>query len=108
MSELAEFLLARIGEDEAEAGYESDDHSPVTNGGIEYTTAGWGGNPVLAIHPARVLAECAALRAIVEEHACCPEEGFPDDDCPHCPKVLRLLAQPYAGHPGFRDEWRVP
>jgi hypothetical protein len=65
--------------------------------------------------PARVLAECAAKRRIVELHT----EAEPG---PHeCPgrystssiaegdpcETLRLLAQPYADRRGFREEWRA-
>jgi hypothetical protein len=48
--------------------------------------------------PARVLAECAAKRRIVSFAADLTEEGTDD--------LLRLLALPYADHPGYRQEWR--
>ena len=70
--------------------------------------------------PARVLAEIAAKRQILDEHfnvnegSCgtCVEGkwGYPThggslpQDYP-CP-TLRLLALPYADHPDYRDEWR--
>lgn len=69
---------------------------------------------------ARVLAEVAAARAILALHdppgsttkarrwcAGClkPDDPdlFADMPCQH----VRLLAQPYANHPDWRDEWRV-
>jgi hypothetical protein len=92
--------------------------------------------------PARVLAEVAAKRAILElfpatgavfdeagnfegfqgrdchEHRTagshrawcfdCSEWCYPDVPCVRCHgvhDVLRLLAQPYAGRPGWREEW---
>ena len=65
--------------------------------------------------PARVLAEVGAKRRIVDAHTptsggLCPtcwegaEWGGPAaSPCP----TLRLLAQPYAGRDGWREEWRV-
>jgi hypothetical protein len=76
--------------------------------------------------PARVLAECDAQRQIIEKHidptdswdcpTCARPEGFSEDADGNreysrsavtapCP-TLRLLALPYAGHPGYREEWR--
>jgi hypothetical protein len=45
--------------------------------------------------PARVLAECAAKRRIVEMYA--GQHGQP--------YVLHFLALPYADHPDYRQEW---
>jgi hypothetical protein len=69
-------------------------------------------------HPARVLAEVEAKRAILGIHdpgdttqtrrwcAYCVEPGKPEFmarmPCQH----LRLLATAYTGQPGFREEWR--
>lgn len=70
--------------------------------------------------PARVLAETAAKRAILELHggalvpaSCCAREmeGYSviewydarTDPCP----TLRALAAPYAEHPDFKPEWRI-
>lgn len=62
--------------------------------------------------PARILAECEAKRQIVEWHTeghYCTDLGAMESwylsDNP-CPTVL-ALAQPYADHPDFREEWRV-
>jgi hypothetical protein len=73
--------------------------------------------------PARVLAECAAKRRIVEMHwattssflgreitSCCAEcspEGNWDSapDVPHPCPTLRILASVYADHPDYRREW---
>lgn len=87
----------------------------------------------LVYDPARVLAEVAAKRAILElhdgEHDCRElKTGVYPHDWPSaapwgsageawrhassehfegpCP-TLRLLAQPYADRPGFREEWRM-
>lgn len=63
-------------------------------------------------NPARVLAECAAKRALLDLHpvpclSCCA--GVPDEDeygplpCP----TLAHLAQPFAGRLGWREEWAL-
>lgn len=82
--------------------------------------------------PTRVLAECAAKRAIVELHAVTvkkletepfdaytgePNEPEYEVDCAVCGwasdvptsacQTLRLLAQPYADRPGWDPAWKV-
>ena len=123
MSNLAEFVLARVAEDEATA-------RAVT--GPEWSAATcewWGdlGDYVGRRDPARVLAECEAKRAIVAEHPndsgscavcsddddgacgdpeCCstgPWIAWKDWPCP----TLRALAAVYADHPDYRHEWKV-
>jgi hypothetical protein len=132
---LTDFLLARIAEDEAAARattpgpWNADEHSGVllANGEIP-TIVG-----ELDVHddaahiarhdPARVLAQCAAYREIVELHrqdegpiarkgcrSCLTDRsGFADewepDELP-CP-TLRALASMWAGHPEFDPEWRL-
>lgn len=66
--------------------------------------------------PARVLAEVEAKRRILDLH----EQAVPDGHdqqgyrfaCEHCSQTtpcptLCLLAQPYAGRDGWREEWRA-
>jgi len=104
---LAEFLLARIADDEAAARVvmrEDERHpwgdralSPVSVERIPdevrgYLGGTWGEH-FARWDPARVLAECDAKRRIVTE---C---GWVT--------VMQLLALPYADHPDFRDEWAV-
>lgn len=97
---ITEFLLARIAEDEAEAAkagsftpwdrpFERDDYGH------------------LLVQPGRVLAECDAKRRIVEvaEGWRWERDGMGPD--PKSDEVLRLLAQPYADHPDYREEWRL-
>ena len=120
MSDLAEFLLARIAEDETDA------RSAVgSDGTTTQHVARW--------NPARVLAECGAKRRIIAAHqtygevydaadmtyphaaGSCVTCGFGDtweaveygsgDDYP-CP-TLRFLAAPYSDHPDFDEAWRV-
>jgi hypothetical protein len=155
--DLPEFLLARVSELEAVARAASDGRwyverrepgvltdetrSDVLTAGttaysmfVAYDEAFGACSTVDAEHiarwsPARVLAWCAALRAIVELHAGVHEcvawrwqdaeeiaegepprtrtvyvrEGFEHADDP----TLLLWAQVFADHPGFRPEWRV-
>jgi hypothetical protein len=138
---LAEFLLARIAEDEDAAKgpltqkwfavgteFPDDDSHPsemlrgyVDSQGLAVTEDGDGPSVWhIARHdPARVLAECAAKRRIVELHSGqheCVGEKYGD---PHaCIMVadwsvyaldptLLLLALPYADHESYQPEWRV-
>lgn len=88
--EIAEFLLARIAEDEARV---ADKRSRPHWGDIMSSL----GDECDCDLPTRVLAECAAKRWGVELAR--------DDDDDEW--VLRLLALPYAGHPDYRWEWRI-
>lgn len=152
---LAEFLLVRLDERERAAQTMADvfpspwdlydrGHSArvVADGPSFYTVAhvdqtqvpsnpdSWPGDFIahIALHdPARVLAEVAAKRRIVELHTqktrtglhLCPVcvswetwrtqepgESLPLDDAP-C-TTLRLLALPYADRPGYRAEYWAP
>lgn len=99
MSDLTDFLLARIAEDEAGNG---------CYGEGEYETC--------FRRSERIERECEAKRRIVEEHYFMPRHesrdfGFEDGNCVTCRKqgpctTLRLLALPYADHPDYREEWR--
>jgi hypothetical protein len=103
---ITEFLLARIAEDEREA----NEHA-----GAEYYTDGAWPDEL----PSRVLAECAAKRAITGEHrevrffathqgcvVCRIGDGpllpveYP------CPTV-RALAAVYKDHPDYQPEWAL-
>jgi hypothetical protein len=116
---LADFLLARVAEDEASADelhWDACEH----HYGREI-----GGFPCDCWYPERVRRECDAKRRIVELHA--PVEvyrgrplvctvcvqvddggdyviGAPGDVWP-C-TTLRALASVFADHPDYREEWR--
>lgn len=86
---ITEFLEARIAEDEARAKYVS-----------EYGDTGG------LFTPTRVLAECAAKRAIIAEHApvdpCDAHDAmFSTITC----DTIRALAAVYADHPDYQQEW---
>lgn len=129
-----EFLLARIAEDEAVA----RDVSPLdgaerfghyrTRPSVSGLPIGWSDQRAeqhfARWDPARVLAECAAKRAIVEQHR--PDVGYivlyahRDREAaeaggretmpvfasaPQNPACLRALAAVYADHPDYQPEW---
>ncbi len=103
MSELSEFLLARIAEDEDEGRYWSCDCAmegfPLRHG---------------LRCAERVRADCETKLRIVELHGpvalgdgrlvcdVCSASGTWD---PHPCDTLKLLALPYADHPHYRREW---
>lgn len=122
MSDLVEFLLARIAEDEESAISEQAD---------AMVGFYWKSYPQKAYEElqsrvlassSRILTECEAKRAIVELHGPVEEQGVtvcsecgPDEDVPFrveaygrgwpCP-TMRALARVYADHPDYREEWR--
>lgn len=99
MSELTEFLLARIAEDERAA------HRialPLALTGAKGAVVG----------PGRVLAECEAKRRIVaratEEDRLLLEDWDEEREggVVVARDMLYALAVPYADHPDYREEWR--
>lgn len=105
---LAAWLLAALAEDEAAALH----HQSLGADFIGYDTGakgdGWAGSAG-EYDPARVLAQVAAHRAIVELHASGPWDSacsdqvwdVRPDDCP----TLRALASIYADRAGFDPRW---
>jgi hypothetical protein len=127
---IAEFLMARIAEDEVTAQEAFvDEHlirslrsivrsAPIPGGEITH---------IVRWQPTRVLAECEAKRRVVELHFAYAERwgqvdllGGEPDTCATCHfgndeggqpfpcDTLRLLALPYAGdHPDYDPAWRL-
>lgn len=73
--------------------------------------------PAVAEHialndPARVLAECAAKRAILDATMNLESFDYPDDGAAYSHvahkqnAILWALARVYADHPDFQEEWR--
>jgi hypothetical protein len=132
---LAEFLLARIAEDE-KAARDEEESAPELEGARQRPYVDFPLRGHLDRHtPARVLAECEAKRRIVELHQPTPLVDHMEVECTcgfddhrsrwcagcgvcvydegefarpfgNCPTVL-LLALPYADHPDYRQEWAV-
>lgn len=110
MTDLTEFLLTRIAEDEAVAKqvptHEYDSALGVLD---EYQVIAYGAE--------RVLAECTAKRAIIEsawsDHVDIAERFGAGGtraqltEWGDYPDVLRHLAVPYADHDGYRLEWAL-
>ncbi len=104
VSDLAGWLLARLDE----AGQDADDVHDT------YRCDSVGSDPSTPFpcdcgYPTRILARAAADRRIVELHGDqheCPDwqnsSAYPYIGC----DTLRLLALPYAGHDGYREEWK--
>lgn len=115
---LSEFLLARIGEDEAQArdAIAKRDAIAYTHPPVVPDMALMAfedvGVPAVLVGPERVLAECEAKRQVVELHA--ENDSNPSrfelqcwNDGEEYPcQTLRILALPYADHPAYRREWR--
>jgi hypothetical protein len=109
---LAEFLLARIAEDEADAQRLAD--TLIVTGGDRYNIGGFQPllHPPVPVIPAKLLAECEAKRRIVERHRWAEEhpdwrDFESEDHFDAALGTLRDLAQPYKGHPDYQPEWRV-
>lgn len=116
MTNLVEFLLARISEDEADA----RDTEPLPEWAVfDHDVSGWREAP-------RVLAECDAKRRVITEHSLLTNPLEAKDYCRMCVSpygfaaehptpgtgqtfpclTLRALALPYADHPDYREEWK--
>ena len=106
MNDLAEFLLARVAEDETVAraarGSGLHDDRPAVKEWIGLA------------NPERALVWSDARRRIVALHRIVPRPDGADGyvalcaGCGHadpCP-TLRLMSLPYAEHPDYREEWR--
>ncbi|MCQ1951610.1 DUF6221 family protein [Arthrobacter sp. zg-Y859] len=91
MITITEFLVARIAEDEATA----QAFGQATGSLLLEEDAS--GDLMLTIGADRVLAECAAKRAIVEHWG--PYETLEGPD------LLRALAAVYADHPDYQPDW---
>jgi Family of unknown function (DUF6221) len=117
-TDLTEFLLARIAEDEARALGSPHLHRHQVTGGGESSLAddvhtgprGAGAPRLEYAHtygPARVLAECEAKRLVIQavdsmEARIAQEWGESDDD----PDPIMVMAAVYADHPDYHAEWR--
>lgn len=139
MSGIVEFLTARLDEDEQDAKDAASRRGPHWLA-EEYRDDGWGvsrdraviasGKPIvtedndyssamtidhIARHdPARVLADVAAKRAIVDEYMAAVRSvaEYPDDRSAimaewSFKRAVRRLAQPHADHPDFDPAWKT-
>ena len=127
---LADFLLARIDEDEAVAQTATQSQKWWDWTGSEHhkmASVRAHEDPYIALNitngdavhiarydPRRILADSEAKRRIVEHHrepmvwiGPGPDDFLPGDyHTPSDHHTLRLLALPYADHPDYREEWK--
>jgi hypothetical protein len=104
MSDLVDFLLARITEDEAR---------PRGFGAIAMEVDAEGSPTGRLLVPARILAECEAKRRVVELYLEARrsyewdrnDTGFAAEAWAY-EAVVKQLALPHADHPDYREEWR--
>jgi hypothetical protein len=108
--DLTDFLLARIGEEDAlalAAQHDAQTLRPITD---DLTGSPSEDHRIAHMYlwsPERVLAECAAKRLIVEDYLAQLNSHRSGWDA-RAPKdyPLRAIALPYADHPAYRQEWR--
>jgi hypothetical protein len=111
MTDLADFLLARIAETETVA------RAAVPAEGDWVTVADDSGDEVvLGMSGARVIAECEAKRRIVALHLASRDGLEKETDelrrlmaetiSNSYAEVVKELARPYSHHPDYREEWR--
>src|SRR5690606_36611002 len=108
MTDLVEFLLARVAEDKAVAREVmgravADPHTDATEVFLYANEAASSGSPIVATTPARVLAECEAKRRIVFTMQSAIDGGWQSEPRAEiefiATRTLRTLAHPYADHP---------
>lgn len=93
MTDLAEWLLTQIAEDEATA--RDSDAAPWRDHVHDLDVSGW-------FDPDRVLAECESKRRIIDWADAEALDPFGDQRM----QLLRLLALPYADRDGYLEEWQ--
>jgi len=110
---ITEFLEARISEDEAVARRVADGPGEPGGRGIWSVAIGVSGNDAKFAHvasdPARVLAECAAKRAIIGLHAefgRSREDGAVDGWLA-LGAALKDLAAVYKDHADYQEDWAL-
>ena len=97
---VTDFLLARIAEDEAAAKLTLA--PKILPGEASSVVRGLdGGIAGIYVDPARVLAQCAAMRQIVDR----AERLGPDIS--EFEGILQMLASIWSDHPDYREEWRA-
>lgn len=124
MSELVEFLRARLDDDEERARFVQREQGDRPQYEPEPWRLSWHDEyDLLCIEPSRALAEVDAKRRIIDQHPLLPAAeqltGRPTYGCETCHEhadygiapegeceTLKLLALPYAGHKDYREEWR--
>ncbi len=122
MQDLIEFFTARLNEDEETAkaamyspesrwefGGEGSLSESGTGGNGYFATGPWGGGiedehgrHIVAWQPARVLADVASKRKVLGWAKSCLDDRA---EAPSVTWAVRVLCEPFAGHPDYRAEW---
>jgi hypothetical protein len=109
---VTEFMEARIAEDEERARDFEEHQARAINGdygtgGGQWATTMWHGVAMIGFTPARVLAECAAMRKIVEMFQTArPAMGeWESDYASAAYDAVRALASIWSDHPQFDPAW---
>lgn len=114
---IIEFLEARITEDETEASRAIRERAKVTpDEGADTSLQSWpdSGVPAMLVGPERILAECAAKRALIAMHqtyaqAASDRTGVAafGAECGRdvTADALRPLAWVYNYHPDYQEQW---
>lgn len=118
MTDLAEFLLARISEDEQAARAVGDAAADPRIARSSWDTkisfsrdCTFTMGNVIAAHvarhlPVRVLADCAAKRAVIALHPEAVDEPLRTGAAWAYDETLRRLALAYVDHPDYREAWK--
>lgn len=118
MTDLVEFLRARLDEDEERARFVQRERGDRALPEVEPWRLSWHDEyDLLCIEPSRALADVDAKRRIVDEHEPSGNYAYRDDSTPACGTcgdytaewpcdTLKLLALPYVGHPDYDESWR--
>jgi hypothetical protein len=118
VSDIVEFLRARLDEDERiarAAACDDEGNSDLTWSGWhlggQLEEAGWSYPEgvvreahILRHAPASILREVAAKRRFIEQHA--PPDPHEPGKCPDC-DMLYAFAAIHAEHPDYRQEWAL-
>jgi hypothetical protein len=89
MSDIIDFLNARIAEDETEARRELEQLAMTE-----------------AKADLRAFAECEAKRKIIAHHERIDWDYEPAGDQDYMEKFLFILAEVYSAHPDYKEDWR--
>jgi hypothetical protein len=92
MTDIIEFLGARLDEDEA-ASLDSLEHDPYSES--------WAN--ILAT---RILLECVVKRKVIAHFKRIDRDYAPAGDQDYMEKFLFIIAEPYMDHPDFDPDWR--
>jgi len=113
MRELIDFLTARLADDERKiGGMEREMERARTAPAFQHHPPDWLAGVDIFVSPARWRAEVELKRQMLADHAPVADgsqsswKWFLGSES-ESSRILLQLAQPYAGHPGWRGEWRL-